>query len=63
MEANQISRLIEYLKPVDTPHTGADTLAKLQQDFKNFYKQYDTRRGKSFEKTFSNEIVTWYEQL
>ena len=63
MEANQIARLIEYLKTVNTPHTGADTLDKLQRDFKNFYTQYDTRRGKSFEKTFSNELVTWYEQI
>ena len=63
MEANQIARLIEYLKTIETPHTGADTLDKLQRDFKNFYTQYDTRRGKSFEKTFSNELVTWYEQI
>ena len=55
--------LIEYLKTVETPHTGADTLDKLQSDFKKFYTQYDTRRGKSFEKTFSNELVTWYEQI
>ena len=63
MEANQIARLIEYLKTVDTPHEGADTLYKLQRDFKKFYTQYDKRRGKDFVKTFGNEMVAWYEQL
>tara|TARA_B100001057_G_C22825890_1_gene941403 strand:+ start:339 stop:1685 length:1347 start_codon:yes stop_codon:yes gene_type:complete len=63
MEANQIARLIEYLKTVDTPHEGADTLYKLQRDFKKFYTQYDQRRGKDFVKTFGNEMVAWYEQL
>ena len=56
-------RLIEYLKEVESPHEGADNVDKLQSDFKNFYSQYDKRRGKDFANTFGNKMVTWYEQL
>lgn len=63
MELNQILRLIEYLKEVESPHQGADNVDKLQSDFKNFYSQYDKRRGKTFANTFGNEMVAWYEQL
>ena len=62
-EYNQMNRLINYLESVDSPHAGADTLERLQQDFKNFYSQYDKRRGKTFEKTFSPEMVEWYVGL
>ena len=44
-------------------HVGADNVDKLQSDFKNFYSQYDKRRGKDFANTFGNKMVTWYEQL
>lgn len=63
MEINQMNRLIHYLESVDSPHSGADTLNKLQHDFKNFYKQYDQRRQKSFNSTFSKEMVEWYGKL
>ena len=63
MELNQMLRLIEYLKEVESPHEGADNVDKLQSDFKNFYSQYDKRRGKDFANTFGNKMVTWYEQL
>ena len=59
-EYNQMNRLVNYLDSVDSPHSGADTLERLQQDFKKFYTQYDKRRGKTFEKTFSPEMVEWY---
>ena len=62
-EVDQMNRLIEYLESVDSPHSGADTLDKLQRDFKNFYVQYDTRRNKNFMNTFSEEMVEWYGQL
>jgi organic radical activating enzyme len=62
MEINHTQRLIDYLDVVKTPHAGAATQKKLQQDFKNFYKQYDTRRNKNFEKTFP-VIGEWYRGL
>ena len=62
-EYNQMNRLVNYLDSVDSPHSGADTLERLQQDFKNFYTQYAKRREKTFEKTFSPEMVEWYVGL
>jgi organic radical activating enzyme len=63
MEINQMNRLIQYLETVDSPHAGADTVEKLQSDFKKFYQQYDARRNKSFAHTFSREMVEWYNGL
>ena len=63
MELNQMNRLIHYLETVESPHAGADTVEKLQHDFKHFYQQYDQRRNKNFHNTFSEEMVEWYGQL
>jgi pyruvate-formate lyase-activating enzyme len=61
-EINQISRLVSYLKEVDSPHSGAMTNSILQRDFKNFYEQYDQRRGKNFRDTFP-QLTEWYDTL
>lgn len=62
MELNQLQRLIDYLDVVKTPHTGAAEQAVLQQDFKQFYTQYDQRRGKDFCSTFP-ALAEWYNSL
>lgn len=62
MEINHVERLIEYLDIVKTPHAGAAEQSILQQDFKNFYDQYDQRRGKNFSETFST-LNQWYQTL
>ena len=62
MEVNQTQRLIDYLDVVKTPHAGAATQDKLQQDFKTFYSQYDKRSGRDFEKTFP-VIGEWYRGI
>jgi organic radical activating enzyme len=62
MEAAHTQRLIDYLDVVKTPHSEAFDLPKLRSDFKNFYKQYDERRGKDFVKTFPI-IGAWYSGL
>jgi organic radical activating enzyme len=62
MEINHTKRLIDYLDVVKTPHAGAATQDRLQQDFKAFYSQYDKRRGKDFEKTFPI-IGEWYSGI
>ena len=62
MEAAHTQRLIDYLDTVKTPHSEAFDLPKLRSDFKNFYKQYDERRGKDFAKTFP-KIGAWYNGL
>jgi organic radical activating enzyme len=62
MEINQTQRLIDYLDVVKTPHAGAATQEKLQQDFKKFYSQYDKRTGKNLEETFPI-IGEWYRGI
>jgi hypothetical protein len=61
-EVNQIGRLVSYLREVDSPHSGAMTNSILQRDFKNFYEQYDQRRGKDFRATFP-QLTEWYDTL
>lgn len=61
-EWNQLQRLVDYLDVVKTPHTGAAEQSVLQKDFKNFYQQYDQRRGKDFCTTFP-ELAEWYRTL
>jgi hypothetical protein len=62
MEINQVQRLIDYLDVVKTPHMGSAEQAVLQQDFKQFYTQYDQRRGKNFTKAFP-ELAEWYNGI
>jgi organic radical activating enzyme len=61
-ERNQLRRLIDYLDVVKTPHAGAAEQSVLQQDFKQFYTQYDLRRGKNFTETFP-ALAEWYNSL
>lgn len=61
-ERNQLQRLIDYLDVVKTPHAGAAEQSVLQQDFKQFYTQYDQRRGKNFAETFPT-LANWYNSL
>ena len=61
-ELNHLSRLVEYLDLVDTPHSETFELPKLHNDFKQFYTQYDQRRGKDFAKAFPN-LTAWYNSL
>ena len=61
-EINQIGRLVSYLREVDSPHSGAMANSILQRDFKNFYEQYDQRRGKDFRHTFP-QLTEWYDTL
>ena len=61
-EINQLQRLIDYLDIVKTPHEGAVAQSILQRDFKNFFTQYDTRRGKDFCTTFP-ALADWYKAL
>ena len=51
-EQDQLSRLIEYLDVVKTPHRNTADKVLLEHDFKLFYEQYDARRGFNFKETF-----------
>lgn len=61
-EVNHVARLIDYLDVVKTPHSDAFDLPKLHNDFRQFYDQYDRRRGKNFQATFPN-LSEWYGSL
>ncbi len=61
-EINHMQRLIDYLDVVKTPHSEAFELPKLRNDFRQFYQQYDQRRGKDFPQTFPN-MVEWYDSI
>lgn len=63
-ELESLNRLVEYLLTSDEkPHFNTSPIDMRLNDFKQFYQQYDLRRGKSFEKTFPEEIVNWYKLL
>ena len=61
-ERNHIQRLIDYLDVVKTPHSDAFEMPKLHNDFKQFYTQYDQRRGKNLTKTFPI-LAEWYDSI
>jgi pyruvate-formate lyase-activating enzyme len=61
-ELNQLNRLVDYLRTVESPHSGALSREILQRDFKNFYDQYDQRRSKNFRYTFP-QLTEWYDTL
>lgn len=62
IEREHLERLIDYLDVVKTPHKNAAELPVLRSDFKQFYTQYDQRRGKSFVDTFPT-LAQWYRNL
>lgn len=62
-ERNQIERLVDYLDIVKTPHGEGFDQKSAEKDFKNFYQQYDQRRGKDFTKTFSPMLLEWYNGI
>jgi organic radical activating enzyme len=61
-ELNHVQRLIDYLDIVKTPHSEAFDRPKLLNDFKQFYTQYDQRRGKVFSLAFP-ALNPWYESI
>jgi organic radical activating enzyme len=61
-ERNHLQRLIDYLDVVKTPHSDAFDMPKLCSDFKQFYQQYDQRRGKDFVATFPH-LKEWHNGL
>ena len=61
-ELNHVQRLIDYLDIVKTPHLEAFDRPQLLNDFKQFYTQYDQRRGKVFSLAFP-ALNSWYESI
>lgn len=63
LERAHVQRLVDYLDVVKTPHMQTSEESKLHNDFKNFYHQYDVRRGKKFVETFPAIFVDWFENI
>jgi len=61
-ELRHVQRLIDYLAHVDSPHSEAFEISKLRNDFRQFYTQYDHRRGKDFGAAFPR-LKEWYESI
>lgn len=61
-EINHLQRLVDYLDVVKTPHSDAFDMPKLHNDFREFYQQYDQRRGKDFAATFPR-LKDWYDSI
>ena len=59
MEIEQVERLIEYLDNESNQIPNRELTVKW---FKNYFTQYDKRRGKDFEKTFPI-IGEWYRDI
>jgi hypothetical protein len=50
------------LRTAKNPHEGASQIDILEKDFKNFYEQYDQRRGKNFYEVFP-DLEDWYRGI
>jgi hypothetical protein len=61
-EINHTQRLVDYLDVVKTPHSEAFDMPRLLNDFREFYTQYDQRRGKDFAQSFPG-LSSWYNSL
>jgi hypothetical protein len=63
IEREQTQRLIDYLDIIKTPHKNVINMGQQHLDFKNFYTQYDVRRGKDFRATFPQEFVDFFDSI
>jgi organic radical activating enzyme len=62
-EKNHVERLIDYLDIVKTPHGENFNRETAEKDFKQFYLQYDERRGKDFAAAFPGVMNDWYQSI
>jgi len=63
IEREQTQRLVDYLDVIKTPHKNVKDPEQNKRDFKQFYHQYDIRRGKDFRSTFPKEFVDFYDSI
>lgn len=63
IEREQTQRLVDYLDVIKTPHKNVKDPEQNKRDFKQFYHQYDIRRGKDFRTTFPKEFVDFYDSI
>jgi organic radical activating enzyme len=61
-EKDGVKRLIAYLESIEEGHSKSSPLEMRQRDIKNFFSQYDKRRGKNFIETFP-KLKDWWETI
>lgn len=61
-EIRHLQRLVDYLDVVKTPHSESFDMPRLHNDFREFYRQYDQRRGKNFIEVFPR-LNDWINAL
>lgn len=66
-EIHGMKRLIAYIEKITEGHSVQElsSLEKRQRDFRNFYAQYDRRRGKNLAEAFADwpELLAWLNSL
>ena len=61
-EKDSMTRLVTYIRQIETGHAHTSSLETRERDFKSFHTQYDKRRGKNFVETFP-QLKEWYESI
>jgi len=63
-EANQLQRLVSYLRKVDKSYDDTDTTENKENDFKKFFTQYTERRNQDIIKIVNDDNFTaWWESI
>ena len=57
-----MEKLLEYIKVIETAHSGALDMEANIRDFKSFYDQYDKRRNLDIE-IFPEYFLKWYRDI
>ena len=59
---SEMEKLLEYIKVIETAHSGALDMEANIRDFKSFYDQYDKRRNLDIE-IFPEYFLKWYRDI
>jgi organic radical activating enzyme len=61
-EKDSMTRLVTYIREIETGHAHTSSLQTRERDFKSFYTQYDVRRKKNFVETFP-QLKEWWDSI
>ena len=61
-EKDSMTRLVTYLREIETGHAFTSSKESRERDFKSFYTQYDKRRRKNFVETFPM-LKEWWDSI
>jgi organic radical activating enzyme len=61
-ERDSMTRLVAYIRHIETGHNFTSSKESRERDFKTFFSQYDKRRGKNFLQTFPM-LKEWWDTI